>query len=187
MRVARNLLLTLLVLGLAVLGVAGGYAAFVATTDNPSNSFAAGSVAIGDNDANAAIYNVSNQLPGAFAEKCIRVTFTGTLPSTVKLYRSGFTGGTGLETYIDLAITKGSGTQFDCSDFSGSTSVYAGALGALGTSFAGGVALTDQGGSAVWDQNDAVTYKVQATLQNNPSAQGLSTGTHSFIWEAQNN
>ena len=62
-----------------------------------------------------------------------------------------------------------------------------GTLAALGTTFAGGIALTDQGGSAVWDQNDAVTYKVRATLQNNPSAQGLSTGTHSFIWEGRNN
>ena len=185
-RRARNILLSLLVLALAALGVAGGYAGFAATTDNPSDSFAAGSVAIGDNDASAAIYNVSNGLPGDFTEKCVR------LPTPAPSRRRSSSiqrvhGGTGLDPYIDLAIAKGSGSQFDCGDFSGSTSVYAGTLGALATTFGGGVALTDQGGAAAWDQNGAATYKVRGDAPEQPQRAGASTGTHSFIWEAQNN
>ena len=162
MNKTRKTLLSLLVIaaagGLIAFGV---FSAFSATTDNPNNSFAAGSVAISDNDSNVSLYSVSGTKPGDFAERCIRVTYTGTLASTVKLYRSAFAGGTGLDPYIDLAITKGTGTAGDCSDFSGSTSVYAGTLGALGTTFAGGVALTDQGGAAAWDLNDAVDLQGQ--------------------------
>ena len=187
MSTARKLLLTALILG-ALGGAAGmgAYSAFSGTTSNPGDSFQAGTVTIGDNDAGQALYNVTNQKPGDFAESCIKVTYTGSLAANVKLYRSAFTSGTGLDAYIDLSITKGTGTQFNCGDFSGSTSVYSGTLAALGTSFGTGTALTNGSGSATWSQNDAVTYKVRATLQNNNAAQGLVTGTHSFTWEAQN-
>ena len=42
---------------------------------------------------------------------------------------------------------RGTGTAGDCSDFSGSTSVYAGTLGAFPTTFGGGLTPTDQGGA----------------------------------------
>jgi hypothetical protein len=187
MNTTRKFLTSLLVVG-ALGGAAafGAFSAFSDTTSNPGNSFAAGSVTISDNDSGTALYNVSGKKPGDYAERCIKVTYTGSLPSTVKLYRSTFTGGTGLDSYIDLAITKGTGNQGDCSDFSGSTSVYSGTLNAMGIDFTGGVSLTNAGGSTTWNQNDAVTYKVRATLQDNNSANGKVTGTHSFTWEAQN-
>jgi hypothetical protein len=187
MNTARKLLTSLLVVG--ALGGAAAYSAFSAfsdTTSNPGNSFAAGSVTIGDNDSGTALYNVSGRKPGDFAERCIKVTYSGSLGANVKLYRSAFTGGTGLDSYVDLSITKGTGDQGDCSDFSGSTSVYSGTLNALGSSFAGGLSLTNPSASATWAQNDAVTYRVRATLQDNNSANGKVTGTHSFTWEAQN-
>jgi predicted ribosomally synthesized peptide with SipW-like signal peptide len=180
-------------LSLAIVGVTGSlisfgvFAAFSATTSNPNNSFAAGTVSISDNDGGTAAYSVSNRKPGDFAESCVRVTYTGSLANTIKLYRSAFTGGTGLDQYVDLAITKGTGTAADCSDFSGSTSVYSGTLNALGSNWAGGTALTNGSNQASWSQNDAVTYRVRATLQDNNAAQGLATGTHSLVFEAQSN
>ena len=187
MNTTRKLLISLLVVG-ALGGAAafGAFSAFSSTTSNPGNSFAAGSVTIGDNDSGTALYNVSGKKPGDFAERCIKVTYSGSLPANVKLYRSTFTSGTGLDSYIDLSITRGTGDQGDCSDFSGSTSVYSGTLNTLGTDFTGGVSLTNGSGNATWAQNDAVTYKVRATLQDNNSANGKVTGTHSFTWEAQN-
>jgi Camelysin metallo-endopeptidase len=184
----RKLLMTLIVVGLAATAVSFGvFSAFSSTTTNPGNSFSAGTVTIGDNDGGTAVYNASGQKPGQFAEKCIKVTYSGSLASTVKLYRSAFTGGSGLDPYIDVAITKGTGDSFDCSDFSGSTSVYSGTLAAFPSAYGGGLSLTNAGGSTNWSQNDAVTYKMRATLQDTDSAQGLSTGTHSFTWEARNN
>jgi hypothetical protein len=52
--------------------------------------------------------------------------------------------------------------------------------------------VANRAGSNTWTgggANDVVTFKVQATLQASaPSTdQGLTTGTHSFTWEAQNN
>jgi camelysin-like metallo-endopeptidase len=184
----RKLLFTLLIVGVTGSLIAFGvFSAFSATTSNPGNSFAAGTVSLSDNDGGTALYSVSNKKPGDFAERCIKVTYTGTVGNTIKAYRSAFTGGTGLDSYIDLAITKGTGDAGDCSDFSGSTSVYSGTLNALGSTFAGGVALTNASGQASWSQNDAVTYKVRATLQDNNAAQGLATGTHSLVFESQSN
>ena len=53
----RKALLSLLLVGVigTVAGV-GTYSAFSATTVNPGNTFAAGTVVISDNDANAAMY-----------------------------------------------------------------------------------------------------------------------------------
>ena len=186
MKRTKKVLGTLLVVGVTgTLVVLSTFSAFSSTTENPGNEFAAGSVALSDNDGGTALYNVSNKRPGDFAERCIKVTYTGTLGSSVKLYRSGFSGGSGLDSYIDLAITKGTGTAGDCSDFSGSTSVYSGTLNGFASTAGTAVALTNGSGQASWSQNDAVTYKVRATLQNNDAAQGLATGTHSLIFQSQ--
>jgi hypothetical protein len=179
-----------------VLGIAGAvagsgaFSAFSKTTSNDNNTITAGNVTVTDNDSNTAAYSLATAKPGDTASRCIVVTFSGNLASTLKLYRTAFTGSTGLETNVDLAITKGTGTATNCSDFVAGTSVYSGTLsGFSATTFAAGTTLTDQTGSAVWDNADAVTYKIQATLQvaAPSSAQGLTTGTHSFTWEAQNN
>jgi hypothetical protein len=187
MNTIRKVLISVLVTG-AVGGAAafGAFSAFSSTTSNPGNSFQAGSVTLADNDAGTALYDVTGKKPGQYAERCIKVTYSGSLPANVRLYRSTFSGGTGLDAYIDLSITKGTGDAGDCSDFSGSTSVFSGVLNTVGSDFTGGVALTNAGGSAAWAQDDAVTYKVRATLQDNNGANGKVTGTHSFTWEAQN-
>ena len=137
------------------------------------------------NQATAA-YSLTAKSPGDYGERCIKIQYTGSLASTLRLYRSSFTGGSGLDSYIDLTITRGSGTQADCSDFSSAASVYSGTLAAFPTSYASGVSLVNSSGSATWSQNDAVTYRVKAQLQSNTAAQGLGTGTHAFTWEAHN-
>jgi hypothetical protein len=190
----RKALVSLAVLGSAgAVAGTGAFSAFSSTTSNDNNTITAGNVNISDNDAGSAAYSLSTAKPGDSASRCIIVTFTGNLPSSVKLYRSAFTGSTGLESHVDLVITKGTGSNSNCSDFSpaaSGSSVYNSTLGSFSaTSWSNGIALTNASGSSTWSQNDAVTYKVQATLQSSaPSTdQGLTTGTHSFTWEAQNN
>ena len=192
----RKTIFTVAVVALAAAAVSVAvYAAFSSTTSNPGNSFAAGSVTLTGNNTASAFYNVTGAKPGdSSTAKCMKVTYTGSLPSTVKLYRSAFTGGTGLDQYVNVTITKGpGGSATDCSDFpsTGTSAVYSGTLQALGTSFAdpNALSLTNQTGAAAWASGDAVNYKVQATLPSGVSsaAQGLTTGTHSFTWEAQNN
>lgn len=186
----RKILASLVVVGaLAALAGLAVFSAFSSSTSNDNNTFAAGSVTIGNN-ATAPLYTVTGGKPGTTSTaRCIKITYSGSLPANVKLYRSAFTSGTGLDTYLDLTVTKGTGTAEDCSDFSGTTSVYSGTLGGLGTSFGtGSVSLTNASSSATWSQNDAVTYKFQASLASGVSntANGKVTGTHSLIWEAQN-
>ena len=169
-------------------GMLATFGAFSSTTTNPGNSFAAGTVTIGDNDGGSALYNLSNQKPGVQTDKCVRVTYTGSLDSTVKLYASAVTAG---GQYVDLAITSGTGTQTNCSDFTADvsgSSVYSGTLKNFAdtyTSYANG--LGDNPLSATkWVTNDAVTYRFRVDVQDNNAAQGATTGTHSFTWEAQN-
>lgn len=180
---------TLVVAVLGGLAAFGAFSAFSDTTSNANNQFATGSVNIGNN-AISPLYNVTNGKPGTpSADHCIQITYTGSLPATVKLYRSAFSGGTtpNLASFVTLTVTKGTGTQEDCSDFSGSTTVYSGLLSAFGTDWTTGTALTNAGGSSGWGQNDAVTYKFSAQVADDNNARALSTGTHSFSWEARNN
>jgi hypothetical protein len=170
----------------------GAFSAFSKTTANSGNVVTAGDVTLSDNDSGTAAYDMATAKPGDSDERCVRVTFSGNLPSTVKLYRSGFTGSTGLESDVNLTIERSAtGTQADCSDFGASTAVFGtAALSTFGaTSWANGIALDDQTGDAVWDNGDAVTFRITATLPGAApdSAQGKTTGTHSFTWEAQNN
>ena len=180
---------TLIVAVLGGLAAFGAFSAFSDTTSNDNNQFATGSVTIGNN-ATSPLYSVSNATPGQTStDHCIKITYTGSLPATVKVYRSAFTGGTtpNLSSYVTLTVTRGTGDQENCGDFSGSTTVYNGLLSAFATDWTSGIALNDQGGNAVWNNTDAVTYKFSAQVANDPNAEGLATGTHSFTWEAQNN
>lgn len=184
-------------LSLGVVGVAGSlaafgtYSAFSASTTNPGNTFASGTVSIADNDAGAALYTVSGAKPGTNVTSCIRVAYTGSLPSTVKLYTPEAIGPIGQ--YVDLIITPG--TQAtpsfpSCTGFTAAASgpAFSGTLAAWQTarsSYATGLA-TNPASQTAWNQNDAVVYRVSVTLQDVNAAQGLASGTHSFVWEAQN-
>src|SRR5262245_56233961 len=66
------------------------YSAFSATTSNPTNNWTAGTVALSDDDSNTAMFTASNLKPGATGTKCIAVTSTGSLASTVKLYGTSY-------------------------------------------------------------------------------------------------
>jgi hypothetical protein len=179
----------LLVAVIGGLAAFGAYSAFSDTTSNTGNTFATGTVTIGNN-ATSPLYSVSNGKPGApSADHCIKITYSGSLPATVKVYRSAFSGGStpNLADYLDVTVTKGTGNQEDCSDFTGSSTVYSGTLAAFGTDWTSGLALTNGSGQAAWGSSDAVTYKFSAQVQDTNSAKGLNTGTHSFTWEARNN
>ena len=182
---------------LAVLAVAAGigtWAAFSSATTNTGNAFRAGSVTIGDNDAGGSVLSLTNAQPGATDTGCVVVTYTGSLPATVRLY--GQTAGTGLDAYLTLKVTRGSiaspsfrsctGFAADATDYIGSGAgvVYNGTLQGFPSSYATGLA-DPPGAPAAWAQNDAHAYKFEITLQNNSAAAG-KTATQDFLWEAQN-
>jgi hypothetical protein len=184
---SRKLLLTSLVLvaSLVVAGF-GVFAAFTATTSNTGNSIASGTVAISDTDAGVALYVLTNIAPGTSNQKCIRVTYTGSLPSTVHLYSTAVTNGTA----FTLQVERGSGltgTFPACTGFVSAATIYNGTLGALGTTYAAGV---DAKGSA-WTTGTVVDYRFTITATDDPTPNAhttpVSSGSHDFIWEADSN
>jgi hypothetical protein len=183
----------LLVLGLVV--GAGTMSAFSGTTANPANTFSAGTVALTDNDSGSAMFTLTGLKPGDTQAKCIQITYTGSLPSTVHLY--GTAGGSGLAAYLDLQVTRGtvgSGGFDDCSGFSADTTdysglgagvVYNGALASLPGTWAAGVVDAHSTVTETWSQGETHAYRFQVTLQDTNAAQGLSASP-TFTWEARN-
>ncbi len=193
MSLKRRLVLTALVLG--VIGSVAGFgtwSAFTATTTNSGNSYASGTVVINQHAGATTLYNGSNKGPGASYQTvaCVRVTYTGSLGATVKLYSSSVTNGS----TFNLKVERGSGitapdNTMNCTGFSASSTAYNGNLGSFPTTYAAGV--DGKAGAAAWAQNDSVDYRFTISVNDDTTANAhtsaLSTGSHSFTWEADNN
>ena len=186
---ARKVLASLAVVGVlgAVAGL-GAYSAFTSTTTNSGNSFASGTVALSDNDAGAAMYNVSNQKPGDTVTQCIKVTYTGSVDADVKLYTPSSIGSLGQ--YIDVQVRPGSGnpTFPGCTGFTADAAdIYNDTLANFPATYAGGILDAGPGSATKWVLNDAVVYRFTLTLRSSApdAAQGLTTGSHAFTWEAR--
>ncbi len=189
---ARRIILSALVLGAGgLVAGAGTFSAFSATAGNPGNEFCAGSVALGDDDAGAALVSLqANARPGDSSTRCIRVSDTGSLPAQVRLYAS-VSGG--LADHLTLTVTRGTqaspsfpsctGFTADGADYGyGPNGVlYQGKVSGLPSGYAG--AITDP--AASWTSGDARSYRYAVTVDNTPAAQGLSASA-TFHWEARN-
>jgi hypothetical protein len=190
-----------MLLVVAALGMIMGTTTRAALSDNSSNDandFVAGSVAIGDNDGGDLMLLLTDAKPGATSSACIKVTYSGTLPSSVRLF--GTTAGSGLAPYLTLTVTRGTFTspepQFaSCTNFSpdgtdyiaqGSGVVYKGTLDGFPDSYGAGLVDPTSALSELWSSNESHVYKLTVTLQDNASAQG-KTATQTFTWEARNN
>jgi len=185
----RKVLLTLLVVGLlGGAAVVGTVSAFSGTTSNDGNSFSAGTVIIADNDAGSVLYNVSGQEPGQYTVKCIKLTYTGSLDADVKLYTPSSVNASAQ--YINLTVEKGTSDTAvfpDCGTFNSESTIYSGTLSgfaATANSYANGIAAYP-GSQTAWVQNDTLVYRFTLSVQDDPAAQGASSGLHSFTWEAQ--
>ena len=185
-RIGRPLSRKLLLTGalLAATGLTASlftWAAFSATTNNGTNSWQAGSVTITHDDSGSAMFNVSGIVPGNTGQKCIKVTYSGSVAATVKLYRSAI-GGTGLDSYIDLTVNKGSGssgTNGDCTGFSAGSDIHTSTLTAVPTSYAAGL------DGATFNPNDQPVYRFTWSLQDDNNANGKTATGVTFTWEAR--
>jgi hypothetical protein len=189
---ARKLILSALVLGAGGLAAgAGTFSAFSATTGNPGNGFSAGTVTLGDDDAGAALVSLpANARPGDSSTRCIRVSYSGSLPAQVKLYAS-VSGG--LADHLTLTVTRGTqatpsfpsctGFAADSADYGYGPNgiLYQGKVSGLPATYAGGIADP----AASWTNGDAHSYRYVVTVDNTPAAQGL-TASATFNWEARN-
>jgi hypothetical protein len=170
-------------------------AAFTATTSNPGNQIEAGTVAIGDSDAGTGeLYDALAQRPGAGngpAAACIRVTYSGSLASAVKLYRSAVTNGDKFRLTVERGGTSLSAPAADmnCTNFSATSTAFDNTLDQFPTTYAAGV--DGKAAGAAWTSGQSVDYRftVYPVDDSTPNAHttAVNTGAHSFTWEAQNN
>jgi hypothetical protein len=154
----------------------------------------AGTVKLEDNDGGSALYTIAAAKPGDSKTSCINVTYTGSLPSTVKLFTPSTIGELG--PFVNLKVEAG--TQATpafptCEGFTAYTTggtVYEGTLSAFAVehiSYANGISISPTG-QIKWELNNSVVYRFTATLSSGApeAAQGKSTGSHIIRWEAQN-
>ena len=178
MRNPAKIALTATVLaGLTAAGQ-GTFAAFSATTENTGNTFTAGTVALTDNDANAAMFTMTGARPGAPKESCIQVSYDGTLPASLKLYGAP----SGDAQYVSIKVERGTQTTPafpSCTGFTPTATLYNTALlSAYPTTY--DLGLTD----TALAPGDKRVYRFTADIVDNNAAQGKTAGA-AFTWEAR--
>jgi hypothetical protein len=186
---------------LATLGAAGvvwqaSYAAFSADTRNAGNSWSTGTVALSNDSAGTARFNVSDIVPSQTETKCVKVTSSANVPGTVKLYiLNPVTSVQGLETHIKLTVTIGDGGTFgSCTGYVSSGTVIAtqtlAAATATYNSYANGAgSWVTAGVSSGESKTYQFTWLFDATGMTQEQLDGLQ-GVHTgldFEWEVQNN
>jgi hypothetical protein len=193
--IPRRALIVCLAACAAAVACVGAYAAFRAITTNSGNSFAAGSVALSDNDSGTAMFTtLGSAKPTDSETSCIKVRFDGTLDSTARLY--GTISGA-LAPYLTLTVTRGADSTpaFDtCTTFvpdpnnytgNGLGVIYSGALSAFPTAFASGIVdPAVAGGTETWSQTEEHVYKFVLAIGSNTAGQG-QTASAGFTWEAR--
>jgi hypothetical protein len=190
-----RLALTFLVLSLYASGFAGTVAIFTDTSRSEGHTLTTGTVTLTDNDAGVAMLALNDARPGNSDTSCIRVTYTGSVPSTVRLY--GATTGSGLDAYLNVTVTRGTrpgGAFDDCTGFTpdaanhigaGNGVIYSGTLQAFPDDSATGLLDPSAAAPETWTNGETHDYMIVATVGDSDAAQG-KTSSQSFIWEATN-
>lgn len=166
------------------------YSAFTATTSNPTNNWATGTVVLSDDDTGTAMFNATVLKPGSTGEKCIVVTSSGTLAATVKLYGTGVATTNALSSYVDLTVQQGTVGTFagGCAGFTqdaGAPNLFTGTLAAFATAYTN--FGTGFGTFAPAAGTVTRVYKIVYTI-NAATPNGSQGGTASIglTWESQN-
>jgi hypothetical protein len=209
-RLDRKTKLALIVFIVALVGsiaAVATWSAFSETTGNETNQFETGSLNLTDNDSGTALFNMSGAVGGDTVEKCITVSYSGTLTSNVRLY-GATTGGNGLNAYLDLQVTRGSFSGATpagnaCTNGAGSSFVadsvtYSGGNGAgsggvlfnarmnnYPTTWSAGIVDAPGGTPEPWTASETHVYRLRVTVANDSDAAGKNH-TQTFTWEAQN-
>ena len=171
---------------LASLGLiwGGTTAAFTSTTPSGNNSWSTGTVTLSDDDGGSALFTASGLVPGSSGSNCITVTYTGTVPTTVRLYASASSDASSVASYLDLTIQEGNGGNFgNCTGFTAATTLYTGTLATFTSS-----KTSYATGTGTWAPITAASrvYKVSYTLNSaTPNTKQGAITTATLQWEAQ--
>jgi hypothetical protein len=162
-------------------------AAFSGSTQNAGSSWASGTVVLGDDDSGSALFSATGLYPGDTGERCIRVTYTGSVAASVRFYAGTAAGA--LSPYVDLVVSEaGAGTNNGsfgggCTGFAGTT-LYSGTLDALNataSSYSTGLGTFTPTGSG-----QSRVYRFAYTVNSSaPNASQGGSAAITFSWEAR--
>jgi spore coat-associated protein N len=172
------------VLAAVALTAASG-ASFTASSANPSNTFASGTLTMSNDKPGAAILTASNMRPGAVSQGTVDIANTGSLSGAFTLSRDALadSGSTSpLSGALNLVVV-------DCGPYSGTTAPgcgdsddvtkYTGTVAEMGTA---GHAVTALGTFAA---NEKHRYRFTVTFDSNAgNAYQGGTSTVGFAWNA---
>ncbi len=169
----------------------GVFGLFSATTQNSGNEISSGTIAISDNDAGSAMFNITNAKPGDSWTRCIKVLYSGSLPADVKLYEVG--GGGPLSPYLKLKLEQGTQAESTFPSCTGFTpdatgTIYEGpGFGSIGSTYDTGAPVVPAG-KTVWSPGEALVFRATLTLNAEAPeiAQGNTTGEFTIVAEARN-
>jgi hypothetical protein len=167
-----------------VLVVSSTEAAFTARSSNGGNSWTTGVVTLADDDSGQALFTVTNLLPGDTGSKCIRVTYSGTVTASVKLFATSVTGT--LAPDLRIVVTQGAGggnvgAFGTCAGGFSGTTIYDGALSAFPTTWAGGL-----GSFAPTGAGQFTVYRFDYELPSGtPSDRQGRPAAVDFRWESR--
>lgn len=169
--------------GVGALAYTATNAAFTGTTVNPGNSFTASTISLTDNDADSAMFTVTDMLPGDTVTDCIEVTYTGAPPTDVNAGLRLYGNPSGdLADNLQLAIThRGPGTS--CAVAGGANGVYSSGFELFPATYGVGAS-----GFLPTATSQTVAYDFSVTLEVGTldEAQG-DNATIDFTWEVRSN
>ncbi len=162
-------------------------AAFTDSTNNPASSWASGTVGVGDDDTGSALFSATGLYPGDSGERCIRVTYTGSITAPVRLFASPATGA--LAPHVNLVVqeatTGGNSGSYagGCAAFSGNP-LYSGTLS--GMNAAASDYVTGLGTFAPTGSGQYRVYRFAYTVSTSaPNAVQGQSAVVTFSWEAR--
>ncbi|MFP5309710.1 MAG: hypothetical protein ACLGIR_09050 [Actinomycetes bacterium] len=176
---------TTLLAGLAALAMVGALsirtsqAVFTATTANAGNSFETGTVALTNSGAAGGTLSVANMRPGSFLERCITLTYTGTLETTpVSVAVTAPAGSPALADALQVTVREAAMGSTCASTAVGGGTALGSALLASGPSFTG------NGGFAKGapGQTRAYTFRVELPVSADNSVMGQTVSGVDISW-----
>lgn len=173
-RTARSFAAAVSVLLVATLVVNRTTSALTADPANASGVVTSGTIELDDDDQDRLLFDLEDLTPVRPVERCIELTYSGTILPTALAMRADTTGSLGA--YLDISIEAGAGGVFEsCDEFVPTEVVHDGPLHDL----------TDRGwvdlGSFV-NAGDSQSYRIVLSLQDRQEALGLAASLE-LAWE----
>lgn len=165
-----------LLLAVAV-GWHAAWAGFSDTTQPGGLTITTATLSLSDDDAGTAFFTATDLRPGATGSRCLTVTSTSTVPTTVRVRASSRTTGT-LSGQLRVTVDAGTGP---CTGFVSGGSPGTAILAQFPTTWSAGLTSWRTTGTA----GESRAYQVTYTLPASATTGSNGTASIALTWEAQ--